>query len=296
MAQGKNGYFFGTLGDQEYNSDNRIAVIKGDASKSSDVIIIMENEIGGPNNIKNGDKKNEYIEKKENGLTIKYTYENEGKDLKITWDYKKPEVKKVVEKKEKVGDDTTSLNSENSINEVNRNKIEEFVKIAFKEIGVIETDKNGKPDGKGNYTKYGKWYKLDGNAWCAMFVSWCANQANILNTLVPTYALCSDGQKWYIKKQKFQKVYDPKIGDIIFFKEEGGRIFHTGIVVENDLKDKKIYTVEGNSSGQVKMRVYAKDNATISGYGINGSDKYSLGLIHKNNDLKEEKLTVANSR
>lgn len=164
MAQGKNGYFFGTLGDQEYNSDNRIAVIKGDASKSSDVIIIMENEIGGPNNIKNGEKKNEYIEKKENGLTVKYTYENEGKDLKITWDYKKPEVKKVAEKKE-----TKEQEEKDSKTQNNTESSKGFIQFPNKGIGydryLIDPkgdDNWGKPEFVNMLKEIAKkWYEKD---------------------------------------------------------------------------------------------------------------------------------------
>jgi len=65
----------------------------------------------------------------------------------------------------------------------------EFVSIASGEVGYTE--------GTGNITKYGEWYGLDGNPWCAMFVSWCANQAGILNSIVPKYALCSAGANWY---------------------------------------------------------------------------------------------------
>src|SRR3712207_8950822 len=41
-------------------------------------------------------------------------------------------------------------------------------------------------------SKYGAWYGLDGNSWCAMFVSWCANEAGILNRTVPKYASCAN--------------------------------------------------------------------------------------------------------
>jgi len=36
-------------------------------------------------------------------------------------------------------------------------------------IGYVETPNNR--------TKFGKWYGLDGKPWCAMFVSYCMNQA-----------------------------------------------------------------------------------------------------------------------
>ena len=46
-----------------------------------------------------------------------------------------------------------------------------IVEIAEKEIGQVEVPKNS------NKTKYGKWFGLDGVAWCGIFVSWCYSQA-----------------------------------------------------------------------------------------------------------------------
>ncbi len=51
-------------------------------------------------------------------------------------------------------------------------------------MSVIDIAKNeiGYQEGKNNNTKYGKWYGLNNNPWCAMFVSWCFEQAqNIFN-------------------------------------------------------------------------------------------------------------------
>ena len=46
---------------------------------------------------------------------------------------------------------------------------EEIVIIAEEQLGTTEVPVNK--------TKYGKWYGLDGNPWCAMFVSWVYAQA-----------------------------------------------------------------------------------------------------------------------
>lgn len=55
-----------------------------------------------------------------------------------------------------------------------------MVSIALGEVGYLEKRSSSNLDsktanaGSNNYTKYGKWYGLDGQAWCDMFVSWCA--------------------------------------------------------------------------------------------------------------------------
>ena len=40
-----------------------------------------------------------------------------------------------------------------------------LLEIAKKELGTIEKSEN--------ITKYGEWFKLNGNPWCAMFICWC---------------------------------------------------------------------------------------------------------------------------
>ena len=114
---------------------------------------------------------------------------------------------------------------------------EELINIALKELGYKE--------GKNNATKYGHWYGLDNNPWCAMFVSWCANKAGIGTDIIPKYAGCGTGWKWFKKRGLTSK--NPQRGDIVFFKPTiiGATSSHTGIVV--DVSDTYVYTVEGNS-------------------------------------------------
>lgn len=141
------------------------------------------------------------------------------------------------------------------------NKLANFVSIASSQVGYVETPTN--------YTKYGAWYGLDGNEWCAMFVSWCANQAGILNTVVPKYALCSSGATWYSNNGCYRARstgYVPKSGDVIFF-DYGSGIHHTGIV--EYYSNGYVHTIEGNSSDSVCRHSYSLSNTSIAGYGVN---------------------------
>lgn len=139
------------------------------------------------------------------------------------------------------------------------NQREEMIKLALKEVGYKE--------GRNNATKYGHWYGLDNNPWCAMFISWLADQVGILNTVIPKYAGCGDGYKWFKKRGLVSKV--PQRGDIIFYKPTiiGATSSHTGIVV--DVTDTYVYTVEGNAGyntdGVYKMCRYRTDKK-ILGY------------------------------
>ena len=139
-----------------------------------------------------------------------------------------------------------------------------LVSIALKEEGYVE--------GANNYTKYGVWYSeqvADNSfaygAWCAMFVSWCANQANIPRSIIPLYASCAIGRQWFESRGlfKYKESYTPKTGDIIFFLSNGAS--HTGIVV--DYRNGTVYTIEGNTSDMCHQRSYDPMNARITGYG-----------------------------
>lgn len=132
-----------------------------------------------------------------------------------------------------------------------------------------------KEDNANNITPYGQWYGMNGSAWCAMFVSYCAYQAGVIGDLVPNYAWCPSGMTWYKERNRYYKRnsgYIPKRGDIIFFyNNELGRVAHTGIVIEGD--DKYITTIEGNTSlDRVQKCTYNRNHSTIDGYGSNGGE------------------------
>lgn len=118
--------------------------------------------------------------------------------------------------------------------------------------------------------KFWRWYGFDKRvAWCAIFVSWVANEVVELNVNIPRFALVSDGVNWYKQNNRWRdNDYNPKAGDIIFFDwEKDEKVNHVGIVVSVD-KD-KIYTVEGNSiNDQCLERHYQINEDIIYGYGI----------------------------
>ena len=158
--------------------------------------------------------------------------------------------------------------SETSVLKKESVSLENFVNIALAECGIVEANDN--------ITKYGEWYGMNGKPWCAMFVSWCANQAGLLassennsNGIIPKYASVYLGMEWYKDKNRFGEKgeYRPKYGDILFLKTEAS---HTAIVVGYDEQNNKVYSIEGNFSDKVcKVWRYA-DDPRITGYGING--------------------------
>ena len=118
--------------------------------------------------------------------------------------------------------------------------------------------------------KFWSWYGFDCRVeWCACFVSWCADQSGLIESgNVPKFSLCSEGVTWFQGKNKWQSGgTTPTAGMIIFFDwDHDGNSDHVGIVEK--CEGGRVYTVEGNSSDQVRQRIYAMDYASIMGYGV----------------------------
>ena len=118
--------------------------------------------------------------------------------------------------------------------------------------------------------KFWSWYGFDSRVeWCACFVSWCADQSGLIASgNVPKFSLCRDGVSWFQGKNKWQSGgTTPTAGMIIFFDwDHDGNSDHVGIVEK--CEGGRVYTVEGNSSDQVRQRIYAMDYASIMGYGV----------------------------
>lgn len=118
-----------------------------------------------------------------------------------------------------------------------------IIEIARKEIGYVETPKNS------NKTKYGKWFGLDGVAWCAIFVSWVYDKAGKpLGNLGFTkgFAGCQTASVLFNKKGWVVDL--PEEGDIVLFDWNGdGRYDHVGIFVRW-INKTTFEAIEGNTS------------------------------------------------
>jgi hypothetical protein len=120
-----------------------------------------------------------------------------------------------------------------------------IIEIAKKEIGTKESPRNS------NKTKYGKWFGLDGVAWCGIFVSWCYAMAGFQLPNIgfsKGFAGCQTAVL-YFRKNKMTTL-EPVEGDIVFFDWNGdGRFEHTGLFIKWENKDRrKFFTIEGNTS------------------------------------------------
>jgi hypothetical protein len=143
--------------------------------------------------------------------------------------------------------------------------MEEIIRIAEKEIGSGEKPLNS------NKTKYGKWFGLDGVAWCGMFVSWCYAQAGFpLPNIGFTkgFAGCQTAFAYFKKNKMLTK--KPVPGDIVLFDwNRDNRYDHTGIFVkwidENTFESIEGNTAFGNDSngGTVMRRSYRKKSLAV---------------------------------
>ncbi|MBC7645020.1 MAG: DUF2272 domain-containing protein [Thermoleophilia bacterium] len=145
-----------------------------------------------------------------------------------------------------------------------------IVDIAAKEIGTKEEGGANKGSRIVDYRKAVTGPGEDPNVaepWCADFTSWVMKQAGVpigkdgkgddYTPTIQTQAK-ADG-RW--KPNSFT----PKPGDMLEFDWEGdGKVDHIGIVEK--VEGGKIFTIEGNSSDQVRRNSYAAGSAKIAGY------------------------------
>ena len=152
-------------------------------------------------------------------------------------------------------------------------KAADIIEIARTQLGYMEGSLEGTVQGSNDCTKYGEWYGLNYNPWCAMFVSWCANQAGIPTTVIPKHASCDVGMSWFINNGRWNYSeayggdYTPVPSDIVYFGFKGSSGFdstHVGIIYKVD--NKNIYVLEGNSSAKVQTVSYPLESAYILGY------------------------------
>lgn len=129
----------------------------------------------------------------------------------------------------------------------------------------------GYKEGRNNDTKFGKWYGMNNQPWCMMFVSWCADKAGVPKDIIPKLAYVPYCVDFYKKQNRYYKrgTYVPQPGDIIFY----GSSSHVGLVEK--VSGNKVITIEGNTSAGgnssngdgVYRRTRNLNDSWIMGYG-----------------------------
>jgi len=142
---------------------------------------------------------------------------------------------------------------------------QQVIHIAASEIGYKENPPES------NHNKFGVWYGMDYQPWCAMFVSYCFYSAGLPLPIHNSkgFAYCPEGVNWFRNKGWWHT--NPQVGDVVFYDWKGdGESDHVGIV-EKVNGDGSIVAIEGNTStgndsngGQVMRRTRS---GGIQGYG-----------------------------
>ena len=133
-----------------------------------------------------------------------------------------------------------------------------MVAVAHSQIGNV----GGAP--------YWSWWGLDYRVeWCAIFVSWCADQCGYLDAeVLPKMEGVRPYVDWFIERGQWQdRDYEPSPGDIIFFDwESDGLADHVGIVER--VEDSTIYSVEGNAADRCMENRYTLGEDPVYGFGV----------------------------
>ncbi|MBR5535369.1 MAG: leucine-rich repeat protein [Clostridia bacterium] len=108
-----------------------------------------------------------------------------------------------------------------------------FVQVALSQTGYKGGTYSGDwsgvggSNGKGGpYTEYSRFMGVDGQQWCASFVSWCAAAAGIPTDVISRYAGAGDWRKWpgngtftFLWSNNFTTYvdYKPQVGDLCMY-------------------------------------------------------------------------------
>lgn len=110
----------------------------------------------------------------------------------------------------------------------------DILAIALTQLGYTETGSND--------SKYGSWYGMPYQPWCAMFISWCARQADISTDILRRSAVADPDWPYFDIPYYSSDVYTPQPGDLFFTKN----FSHVGFVYY--VEGEYFYTCEGNSN------------------------------------------------
>ena len=117
--------------------------------------------------------------------------------------------------------------------------------------------------------KYCEWYGYSYRVeWCAIFVSWCAEQCGYLDAgVLPKELNVISYVEWFRERDQWQyRDYEPSPGDLIFYDwGSDGLADHVGIV--ETVEDGIVYSIEGNAGDACIENSHYLGTAPIYGYG-----------------------------
>ena len=130
--------------------------------------------------------------------------------------------------------DSVDVNAKPNTHVNTGNQRQDLLAVALSQLDYTE--------GYSNDTKYGTWYGLPFQAWCASFISWCARQAEIPTDILGKSALASPRRGYFDIPYYSGTTYTPLPGDLFFTQG----FSHVGIVYYVEGED--FYCIEGNAN------------------------------------------------
>lgn len=153
-------------------------------------------------------------------------------------------------------------------------------RLAFLSILASQYGSPGYVLGSNPPVYFSQWYEPTweaNTAWCGCFISWAVAQTSATTSYTPAgfipFANVDTG--WTNFKQAsldYNRSQVATPGDLIFFSWDSDdiKLEHVGVVLYVDTTPGRnyVYTIEGNSSNQVALRRYSRDDSRIVGYGV----------------------------
>lgn len=135
--------------------------------------------------------------------------------------------------------------------------------IALSQEGMKEAQLN---DIIYNTWYYGKTVQGGSYPYCAVFISWCAEQAGLSTDIIPKTASVKSLYQFFLGNNRFQpneNGYIPSPGEIMIQRSQSAS--HTGIVVQGDAQSFTV--VEGNAGEGVVVSQYFYVDPNLTGFG-----------------------------
>jgi hypothetical protein len=119
-------------------------------------------------------------------------------------------------------------------------EVRAMLRVAASQIGVREQ--------RTNRTKYGRWYGMNGQAWCAIFVSWVGAHAGVSLPPINSFR----GFSGVVSARSFARKNNlltktPRAGSVFLIIGRNGK-GHTGLVESVNWARRTITTIEGNTN------------------------------------------------
>ncbi len=132
----------------------------------------------------------------------------------------------------------------------------DLVSVAKTQLGYAE--------GANNYNKYAESFGNPYSPWCGYFISWCARQAGIPPTVIPS----SGSSTAFFSIGTYHartSGYIPQAGDIMLYGSYGDS-YHVSIVEYYDTAAGKVHVLDGNWSDKVSSHSTTLSNTEVAGF------------------------------